>query len=247
MNVYASVCDDFYVNMTLNTEMDLPSTRETVLHYFERIQKHYPSMRNFFSRDKGDFVLEEDKEKGHYRWATVEARRICSGYVNPPSVEEALKQHHLVLELAPYMLTVSPLDCEWIDLLFGFDYTYRGNHNELVTEALGVHPAFERLVEFPGATVISNEPLLRLALDEECRLQCQVSIETRTNAYHVRSGEYPEDQLSVYVTARRYGSLDPGTTFEATLNRLLGVCRELIDDYVLDHLLNPLRKTIALK
>ncbi|HEV3416876.1 MAG TPA: hypothetical protein VG056_08695, partial [Pirellulales bacterium] len=103
MNRYSSVSDDFYVNMNLATEMELPSSRETVLHFFERLQKKYPSMRKFYCRDKRDFVLEEDKDQGHYRWATVENRRACSGQVNPSSVDSALEQHKLVLELAPFL------------------------------------------------------------------------------------------------------------------------------------------------
>jgi hypothetical protein len=93
MNRYSSFCDDFYVNMNLSTEMELPTNRETILHFFERVQKKYPSMRNFFCREKGDFVLEEDKDQGHYRWSTIETRRVCSGYVNPASIEDALEQH----------------------------------------------------------------------------------------------------------------------------------------------------------
>ena len=92
MNPYSSLCDDFYINMNLGTEMELPNGRETVLHFFERVQKTYPSMRNFYCRDRGEFVLEEDKDKGDYRWCTIEPHRICSGYVNPQTPEEALKQ-----------------------------------------------------------------------------------------------------------------------------------------------------------
>ena len=47
-----------------------------------------------------------------------------------------------------------------------------------------------------------------------------MSLETRTNAYQVRTGEFPEEQLSVYVTARQYGSLSPERTFGETLERL---------------------------
>src|SRR5690349_19219052 len=142
MDAYGSLCDDFYVNMNLSTEMELPHGRETVLHYFERIQKKYPTMRNFYCRgEKQDFVLEEDKDKGSYRWATIEHRRVCSGYVNPTSVDAALEQHRLALDLAPFMLSVSPLDCEALDVLFGFDFTYRGNHNQLVAEALNLSPS----------------------------------------------------------------------------------------------------------
>lgn len=247
MSRFAGLSDDHYVNMNLNTEMDLPQTRDSVLHMFEQIQKHYPTMRNFYTRERGEHVLEEDKEKGHYRWATVEARRICSGHVNPESIEEALRQHSTVLEIAPFALSVSPLDCESLNVMFGFDYTYRGNHSQLLVEALGVIPAFERLVEMEGVTVIASDPALQLAFDSECRVQCRVSFETRTTAYHVRTGEFPEEQLSVYVTARRYGSLNPGEQFPQVMQRLANLCLKLIDEHVAEHILVPLQETIAIK
>ena len=62
-----------------------------------------------------------------------------------------MEQHKLVLELAPYLLSVSPLDCEALDLLFGFDFTYRGNHNQLMAEVLGVSPSMDTVMEVPGA------------------------------------------------------------------------------------------------
>ena len=39
MSRYAAYADDYYVNLNLNTEMELPQTRETVLHFFEQLQK----------------------------------------------------------------------------------------------------------------------------------------------------------------------------------------------------------------
>lgn len=247
MSHYHSLSDDYYININLNTEMELPQTRESVLHYFEQIQKKYPTMRNFYTRDRGEFVLEEDKEQGHYRWATVEPRRICSGFVNPGSPRDAFEQHELTLELAPYALTVSPLDCESLNVMFGFDFTYRGNHSQLLVDALGVPPAFEKMAEFSGASVLGHEPSIQLALDDDCRVQCRLSVETRTSAYHVRTGDYPEEQLSVYLTARRYGSLDPAETYIDAMHRLADVCMDMIDHYVADSILRPLQHTIAIK
>ena len=247
MTPYSSFCDDFYVNMNLSTEMELPTNRETILHFFERVQKTFPTMRNFYCRERGDFVLEEDKDQGSYRWCTIETRRLCSGRVNPDTIESALEQHRLVLDLAPYILSVSPLDCEALDLLFGFDFTYRGNHNQLVAEALGVSPAMERMSEVAQGTVINHEPSLTIALDEDCRLQCRLSVETRTNAYQVRTGDYPEEQLSVYVTARQYGSLKADRTFAETLEKLAETCHEMIEGHVIEHVLGPLARTIACK
>lgn len=247
MSHYLELGDDFYVNTNLNTEMDLSQSRETVLGYFELIQKKYPSMRNFYCRDRGDYVLEEDKESGDYRWASVEPRRVCSGQVNPNSVQEALEQHQRVLELAPYALTISPLDCESLNVMFGFDFTYRGNHNQLLAEVLGVIPAFEPLTEIPGATVIGHEPAIQLALDSDCRIQCRVSFESRTRAYHVRTGDYPEEQLSVYVMARRYGSLGSDESFVQVMHDLTNVCQKVVDEYAAENILRPLQETIAIK
>jgi len=179
MNPYSSLCDDFYINMNLSTEMELPANRETILHFFERVQKTFPTMRNFYCRERGDFVLEEDKNQGCYRWCTIEPRRVCSGQVNPDTVESAMQQHRLVLDLAPYDLSVSPLDCEALDLLFGFDFTYRGNHNQLVAEALGVSPAMEWMAEIPHVTVINHEPSLTIACRRTWALEAPRLVKTR--------------------------------------------------------------------
>lgn len=247
MTDYSSLADDFYVNMNLNTEMALPAARETILGFFERVQKTYPTMRNFYTRESGDFVLEEDKEQGQYRWITIEPRRVCSGFVNPPNIETAVEQHKLVLELIPYMLSVSPLDCEALDFMLGFDFSYRGNHDALVAEALGASPAFDGLVEVPGAQVINYEPSMTVALDESCRLQGRLMVETRTNAYHVRRSDYPEEQISVYFTVRQYGSLPPGATFEESLTQLREHNERLLDRHVVDQILRPLAQAIAAK
>ena len=74
-NPYASFCQDFYINMRLNTQLSLPHNRETILHFFERVQKEFPSMTQFRRYDNGDFNLEEDRRSGSYRWVRLESRR----------------------------------------------------------------------------------------------------------------------------------------------------------------------------
>lgn len=242
---YDTLADDFYINMTLNTEMSLPSGRETVLAFFERFQKSFPAMRNFYARENGDFVLEDDKEQGLQRWLSLESRRICSVFVNPPSPSVALSQHQLVLELVPYMLSVSPLDCEALDFMLGFDFSYRGNHDELVSEALGVGQAMESMLDIPGARVLNFEPSMTISLDDSCRLQARLFIETRTTPYQVRRDEYSEDQITVYCTLRQYGSLSTGSSYEESLELLSERCDQLMQDYVIDEVLRPLQQAIA--
>jgi hypothetical protein len=227
--------------------MELKAARESVLHFFEQVRKRYPSMRNFYGREHNEHVLEENKELGHYRWAAVEKKRLSAGYVNPDSIDDAIGLHRLVLELAPYALSVSDLDCESINLMYGFDFTYRGNHNQLIADVLGIVPAFDGFGSMPGVNPIAYEPSIQVAMDEDCRLQCRLSIETRSSAYHVRTGSYPEEQLSVYVTARQYGSLEAGETFVSVLQKLNEICLEVVDSHVLDQVLRPLQQTISLR
>ena len=244
---YGDFADDFYVNVNLNTEMELPSQRETVLGFFEQLKKQFPQMENFYSREKGEYVLEEKKENGAYRWATVEAKRVCAGYVNPPTFEDATAQQQVIAELLPYFLSISPLDCESFNVMLGFDFTYRGNHNKLVAEALGLPSAFEGITQHPHARLIGFEPNIQFTLDEECKTQVRLSVETRTGAYHVRTGEYSEEQFSVFLTARHYGSLNSEKSYVDTYRDLTSHCEELMDQYVIENILVPLQQAIAIQ
>ena len=236
--------DDYFVNMNLNTEMPLPTSRETILNFFERVQKAYPTMRNFYTRENGDFVLEEDKDQNRYRWLSLESRRICSGYVNPPDVDSAYIQHKLVLELVPYMLSVSPLDCEALDFLVGFDFLYKGNHDEIVAEALGMSPMVEAMLGIPNASVLSYQPSVTISLEEGCRKQARLVIETRTNAYQVRRREFNEDPISVYFTVRQYGSLALEGSYVQTLAELRDQCERLLATNISQQVLKPLAVAI---
>jgi hypothetical protein len=226
--------------------MDLAPGRESVLHFFELLRKRYPAMAYFYTRDRGDYVLEEDKESGAYRWASIESRRVSSGHVNPTTLEDAIEQHEFVLDAIPSALSISPLDCESLSFMAGFDYTYRRNQNQLIVEALGVPPAYERMLEIPGAQMLTYEPTLQFALDAECRVQCRVNVESRTSAYHIRSGDYPEEQLSVYLTLRRFGSLEVGESYVSTCRQLQEICFRVLDGYVVDNILVPLQQAISI-
>ena len=102
-NNLSSFCDDFYVDLCVNTELELPDERDTVLTFFERIQKQYPAMSNFYRRSENEYCLEENPSGGKYRWVTLETDRLACGYVNPFEFEQAYELHRLVLDLAPYM------------------------------------------------------------------------------------------------------------------------------------------------
>jgi hypothetical protein len=245
MHGYHGDADDFYVNMNLNTELELPSARDTVLHYFEQMKKAFPDLHNFYIREGGDLVLEGDKDEESYRWLAIEPRRLASGYVNPPDLDAAYRQHETVLDVAPHLLTISSLDCEALDLMYGFDFTYAGNHDELVAQALGVGSGMDGLLDVGGAKVLNFEPTITLALDESCRLQCRFSIETRTNAFQIRTGDYPDEQISVYFTVRQYWGHAPGRSFVDSFRNQRTIGEELLHERVIPRIVRPLAAAIA--
>jgi hypothetical protein len=244
-NPYASFCQDFYVNMRLNTQLNLPHNRETVLHFFERIQKEYPSMTQFRRYDNGDFNLEEDRRSGCYRWVRLESKRLVSGYVNPPDLDDALCLHKFLLELAPYHLGISTLEIEHLEVLFGFDLAFRGNHDEIVLEGLYSESPLACLLEEPEARPVDVQPTIAVSLSDDCRLQARVEVLTRTDNYQVRTGEYSEDEISIYLTVRRYWGDRPRDTLDKVFVDLFERADSLCSSRVVPKVVRPISTAIA--
>ena len=60
-NPFSAFCEDFYINMRLGSQMALPHNRETILHFFETLQKSFPGMTRFKRSENGELNLEEDR------------------------------------------------------------------------------------------------------------------------------------------------------------------------------------------
>jgi len=243
---YASLCDDFYVNMNLNTELELPTQRDTILHFCDCIRRKFPKMNTFYQRETGEFCLDENREAGSYRWVTIERDRICSGSVNPDSLESVDEQNRFILELLPYTLSVSNLDIAFQDVLFGMDFDYLGNHDEILADALFRDTPFSTLLDLPGAKPLGFDPSIMISLSDDCRLQARISLESRTGAYQIRTGKYKEDdQLSLYLAIRQYPNLDQGFTSLDSYNRQRLICEEILDDRVIPNFVNPILGAIG--
>jgi len=246
MNEYGSISDDFGVSVYVNTKMELPDKRETILHFFDSLKKNFPELTDFETRENGDFFLEEDRDNGSYRWVSLERHRFCSGFVNPADLAAADKQNERVLEVAPFHLDFSPLDCESLDVLFTFNFLYTGNHDEVVAEALGLNTTLESVLQMPEAKVLDYKPTLTMALDDACRMQCQLSVETRTNTYQVRTNQFTEAPISVYFTVRQYWGRQT-LTFVDSYHKQRKLAAELVDQHIIPAVLKPLSETIANK
>lgn len=244
-NPYGAFCEDFYVNMRLGSQLQLPHNRETVLHLFERVQKAYPAMTRFRKTDAGDFNLEEDRNGQSYRWLSLEAKRLASGHVNPASVEEALKLHTMILEQAPYQLGISPVEIDYLDVLFGFDLAFTGNHDEVIAESVLGDSPLTCLMDEEGAKAVDFQPTVTVALSEDCRLQARIDVVTRTNSYQVRTGDYGDDVISVYMILRRYWGDRPKQPMEKLFDQMAEKAETLCTNYIVPRVLRPISSAIA--
>ena len=247
MNSYASLCDDFGVSTYVHGKLDMPTGRETVTHFFEAVQKAVPKMTEFEKRADNEYMLEEDRDAGSYRWASLDHRRLSAGYVNPPTLDDADVHNERILEIAPYHLDIGGMQTESMDVLYYFDFLYQGNHDEVVAEALTRGTPLEGLTQIPAARVLHYQPSMMLALDEGCQLQARLSVETRTNAYQVRTNSFPESPVTVYFTVRQFWGKQPFKTFAESYHNQRRILDELVSTYVVPQVISPLAKAISAK
>ncbi len=245
MNRFICDADGYHVNVHLNTQLELPNNRDTVLHFFEQMKKAFPDLRSFYTRENGDLVLEGEKENESHRWVAIEMRRLCSGHFNPETLDEAFRQHELVLDLAPHLLTISLLDCEALDVMFGFDFQYEGNHDEVVAEAIGSRAWAGRVVR---ATAGQGDQFRALA-DARAGRVVPIAVPPGDRDAHkrlsVRAREPGDDQIRVYFTVRQYWGSGPEITFVESMRRQRELGEEIVQHTVIPRIVQPLAQAIA--
>jgi hypothetical protein len=242
---YGALCTDFYINQKFALKMDLPTARETVLDLFDRIRKTIPQLDRF-RRYEGELALESPTKDGQYAWLGLRQTAIKSGWVNPDSLEDAYTLHRLLLEICPFFLSISPLDVDYVELMFGFDLEARGNHDAIVYEALVRDTLVGKLIEEPSAQPIDVQPFVGMGLTEQCDLQAYFEVKTRTPTRDVKSGEYGQEPISVYLTVRKYGEVQSPTDLLTSFDELRVQAERLADERVLPHLITPLREAISM-
>lgn len=237
--------DEFHINLNLSTELEMGCSNEAVFHYLEIFQRAYPLMHKFEAHDSPEWVrlLEEDREGSRYRWLSVEKTRTGAGYSNPESLEDAYELHHKVLQLAPTALGISTLNLRTIDLMYAFDLTYEGNHDEIVVRALAP-PSFERLLENNVGSIVNFEPNITFAVDESNDVQCRLSIETRGSGTSRQAQPMDENQITVLFTVRRYWN-GQHRDLIPMYDELAAIGEKIVENQVIPHIVKPLAEVIA--
>ncbi len=243
---YSSFCDDFFVDMYINTRFDLPSERDILLTFFERISRQFPSMQSLVRDGSTSYCLEEDANSGQNRWASVDSDRLGAGSVNPESFAQAFELPKLIIDLIPYMLGVRGLDIDSLDLTFGMDFDYSGNHNEIIADALFSGSAFAKIFDCTGPGPLNLSPAIVVATDDDCTTRMKLTVDSKTDESEIRRKKFDKDKpISLYLTARQYPvtgkDFDPKDTFD----RLGEAAVEFMDEKIVPNFVMSLTNAIA--
>ena len=253
---YRALCSDFYINQKMSVKLDLPRSRETILDLFERVRHTFPAMASF-KRYKDELALESPTDDEPHRWLAVRSSTIRSGTVNPDTFDDGYAIHKSVLEIAPYFLSISPLDIEYVELLYGFDLAAPGNHDALVAESLLEGSPLGELLDLENATTIDFQPLVGMLLSPQGvrpegsgrasdGIEAHIEIKTRSGGAAARGEEGTGDPVSVYVTLRRYEPVTNLKVMPGVFRTLADHAEHLIEQRVLPGLIAPLRRAIML-
>lgn len=244
---FGSMADEFYASSRLFLKLDLPLERDTVLHFFEQIKKAFPTMRRFRRREDGSLILEENAEqRGSRRWVRLDSAGLRFGYFAPQDESAVSELADVVLEQAPYHLGFSELDFDHMEVVYGFDLEYRGNHDQLVAETLWAnHPLAGFLMDEDAEQIIDAQPYFGIAITADCELQAYAEVKSRTNTYEVRTGEYEPQPLSVFLTIRKYWGFSENDSPPVAHRTMLEIADDIASHRIVPILVNPLAQAIA--
>jgi hypothetical protein len=240
---FGECCSDFYINQKLALKMDLPEGREAVLDLFDRLRRSIPELDRLRRYD-GEFALESPERDRRYRWAAMRRTSIRSGDVNPDRLEDAYDLHRLILEVAPYYLSISPLDIDYLELVFGFDLEAETNRDEVVFDALFADGPLASLVDAGSDRFLDCQPIVGIALNDACDLQAFFEVRSRGSASEASTGEFAPEPISVYLTIRRHGPIASLKEIPTIFAGLCGHAERLAENRVIPNLVLPIRHAI---
>ena len=244
---FGALCTDFYVNQKLALKLDLPGDRETILHLFEQVRKADPTMSRF-RRYNNELALESSRRDPSYRWLAIRRNSIRTGNVNPETMEQAFQFHKRILELAPYHMTISPLDLDYIELLFGFELECKANHDEVVFEALIGDAPVANLVKMPNAEhprILDVQPIFGISLSKSGNLQAYFEVKTRTRSRRGRTSRTRNEPIGLLLTVRKYGPVQRLDDLQEEFEVLRQHCETLATERLVPLMLTPISRQIT--
>ena len=202
---FKTVSDDFLVTTILQTQMKIPRSRENVLHFFDALKKAFPEMTVFYQREPGEFVLESDRKTGSYMVCGIASNRITTMSYNPENLEASNALNKWVLEKCPFYFGISEIDIHSLDVAFGFNFDYRGNRNQVISDAL-LHDSDLGALgdDWDLAKPVEFEPRITYSLDDDGFRYAILDIESCCDQYQVRTGKYDDEPIAISFAVRQY-------------------------------------------
>ena len=242
-----AMCDDFFVSTRLFLKLEMALQRDTVLHFFDRIRKDYPGLRKLRRREGNCLILEEEpSEHGSRRWIRLDPDSLRFGQFRPDDTEDLYEFGKVILTHAPYHLSFSEIDFDHLEVIYGFDLEYRGNHDQLVAETLlGDQMAGGFLFGDRAAHIIDAQPYFGIALSPKCDLQAYVEVKSRTTTYEVRNDSFEDEPISVFLTTRKYWGVESPKSLIDALRTLVDTAEELVTEKIAPNFVNVLATAIA--
>jgi hypothetical protein len=243
---FSAFCDEFYVNSRLFFKLDLDPTRETLLHFMEQIRRAFPRMARLRRRENDGLVLdEENREAQGRRFLRIDSHALRFGCARPPDPAYVNSFADMILQQAPHHLSLSDLDYDYMEVAYGFDLDYRGNHDELVAETIFADLPLLQALTRDQERVIDCQPFFGIKLTEDCEKQVFVEVKGRTSTYEIRTGEYETTPLSVIVTVRRYWGTAGERDLTVVHRDLLETGQHYAVQCAVPYLVQPLAAAIA--
>jgi hypothetical protein len=242
VNDLETLVTDFAVNQRLTLKMDLPSSRETVLDLFGRLRRDFPDLSNF-RRFENEFALESDETHRAYTWFSLRGTQVGSGSVNPDDLGDAYRLHRKVLDLAPWFLSISPLDVEHLELVFVFDMEAQMNRDEVVYNALLADSPLAALLDHEDE-VVDAQPMLGINLEPSSQVQAFLEIKTRTTPRERMSGNWNREPISVFLTMRHLGGMETMEDLASRFAALAGHAERIAEQRVMPNIIMPIRHAI---
>jgi hypothetical protein len=243
---YNSLCDTFYTNTILGTGLTMPSDRGTLVSFFERMQKSFPGLTHFVQRDRaGDPMLREDPDTGTYRWLSKGANVLASGYVGPSDPQAGHDFSHAVLEAAPYYLSISPVDMEYLEIAWGFEFRCKANHHEIIADALFGETTLGQLLAISNSKAIAFGVSLAVSVSADTRTQFRVAVQPRTTVPQIRTGQFVEEPLTVIGILRQWPGQKPRRDLHEIHQHLVEIGTPLIEERLVGPIVTPIRQAIA--
>ena len=165
--------------------------------------------------------------------------------VNPGTLEDAYRMHRTVLEVAPYFLSISPLDVDHLELVYAFDFDCDGNRDEVVLDALLGGSPLGEFADPATDMVLDAQPFVALALADAPDMHVYVEVKTRLPRGETAVTREGTDPLSVMLTVRRTGPVRALGDLPTHLAALSGHGERLVEQRLIPRVLMPLRDRIA--